>query len=77
MRTTALALSLLAATAGCTSQYSDINLNRARASSGLVGCAPAEIAISDNEVLTWTATCKDQKFFCKTGDGTACKKELE
>lgn len=76
MRTTALAICLLAMVTGCTPEMLDINLHRAQASSGLIGCAPAEITISDNKKLNWTATCKDQKFFCQAGDGTACTKEL-
>ena len=40
------------------------------ASSGVVGCAPADITVEDANrqvmagILTWTALCDDRTFYC-------------
>ena len=37
---------------------------RARTSQGLIGCPASEIEIGDEEKLSWSATCRGQKFYC-------------
>ncbi|GGY84619.1 hypothetical protein GCM10011613_32000 [Cellvibrio zantedeschiae] len=65
-------LSLLALTA-CSSAYTSITQNE---TSGLIGCHPKEIAIEPHDFSgqTWTATCKNTKFYCsKTDKLVNCK----
>lgn len=40
--------------------------NAQNESSGLIGCHPKEITIEKNDFAgqTWTATCKNTKFYC-------------
>lgn len=50
--------------------------NAQNESSGLIGCHPKEITIEKNDFAgqTWTATCKNTKFYCsKTKDLVNCK----
>jgi hypothetical protein len=48
--------------------------------SGLIGCPPSEISISDhspatwNKDVTWSATCRGQKFYCNR---RKCERELK
>lgn len=69
MKTLALVAAL--ALTGCAG-FDSIDTLRQDASAGLTGCPPRSIAISNNERLTWTATCGGQVFQCSTGDGTSC-----
>lgn len=58
---------------GCSSAYMSMAQNE---SSGLVGCHPKEITIEKNDFSgqTWTATCKNTKFYCsKTNSLVNCK----
>lgn len=58
---------------GCSSVYI---ANTQNVSSGLIGCHPKEITIEANDFSgqTWTATCKNTKFYCsKTDKLVNCK----
>lgn len=70
-----LSVVFLLVIAGCAGMPT-ISQLRAEASSGRVGCPANEIAISNNERLTWTASCRDKVFYCSTGDGTDCREGL-
>lgn len=71
-----LAALLLAATlAGCAGMPT-VDEVRQEASSGQIGCPPKEIAVSEHQRLTWTATCKGRVFYCTTGAGTSCTAAL-
>lgn len=65
-------IAMTAVIAGC----ANINEMRQDASAGLVGCPPREIAISNNERLTWTAACRGKVFQCSTGATSACTPQL-
>ena len=57
----------------CSSVYIANSQNE---SSGLVGCHPKDITIEKNDFSgqTWTATCKNIKFYCsKSKDLVNCK----
>lgn len=57
----------------CSSVYVEKVQNE---SSGLIGCHPKEITIEKNDFSghTWTATCKNTKFYCSTSkDLVNCK----
>ena len=69
------ALLLAATLAGCAGMPNADQV-RQEASSGLIGCPPEEIAISDHQRLTWTATCRGRVFYCTAGDGTSCKEQI-
>ena len=45
---------------GCTSLKED----RKSISSGLVGCDPKKIVISDSKDSTWTVNCRRRTFYC-------------
>jgi len=58
------------------------------ASSGQIGCAPAQIQISDHKTpdrytSTWTAACNSRTFYCTwtggaQGEGqTSCKEAMQ
>lgn len=55
--------------------------SRQAQTSGLVGCSPAEIEISDRDMgwttNTWTAKCRGKTFYCvyNQGQGTFCKEQ--
>lgn len=70
---TALTLSAVLLLSGCAQLQQELIDNRKNASSGQIGCAPADIQISDGGKLTWTAICRGKVFYCTTGDGTSCK----
>lgn len=54
-----------------------IDDERRTVSSGLIGCAPSEIAVSDHQRLTWTAVCKGRTFHCLAGPTAACTERLK
>ncbi|MCZ2496439.1 hypothetical protein GN316_06700 [Xylophilus sp. Kf1] len=61
--------------AGCAG-FPTIDQERQSVSSGFIGCAPADIAISDNAQYTWIATCKSVKFMCTAAPNASCGKAL-
>lgn len=71
----ALAALALASLAGCASYGS-----REALTSGLVGCAPAELKVSDGDrgwnTVTWTAQCRGETFYCTRAGSTTCTKAL-
>ena len=51
---------------------------RQRVSSGFVGCPPDEIQIISTGNYTWTAVCKDKRWFCNVGGPSAsCSPETK
>lgn len=52
---------------GCSSTYIALRQDE---SSGLIGCHPKDITIEKHDFAgqTWTATCKDTKFYCGEKD---------
>lgn len=71
MKTIAI-LAALALT-GCAQLQQQAISERQTVSSGFIGCPPAEIAISQQQSLTWTAQCRGKTFYCVVGNGTSCK----
>lgn len=61
--------------AGCSS-FQTIEQERQIAASGLIGCEPAAIGISDNARYTWTATCRGKVFQCTVAPHAACSPRL-
>jgi hypothetical protein len=61
---------------GCGS-FPTISEIRRDASSGYVGCAPRDVDISDNESVTWTATCRGKQFYCSATAALACTAKIE
>lgn len=62
--------------AACAASSADM----AAVSSGQVGCAAADIAVSDAHTgvatSTWTASCKGKSYYCSASDtlkGASCK----
>jgi hypothetical protein len=60
----------------CSSVYIKYSQNK---SSGLVGCHPKEITIEENDVVggTWTAICKNIKFYCSESNELVNCKEAK
>jgi len=52
--------------------FPTIEQERQTASSGFVGCAPDEIAISAQARYTWTATCRGRVHYCTVSPALAC-----
>ena len=46
-------------------------------SSGHIGCSPKEIAISDNQSYTWTASCKGKVFYCTVAPSASCQEQAK
>lgn len=70
-----ITLALIAAavlTTGCASVESLAGA-RKNASSGQVGCAPAEVTLSDEKANTWTASCRGRVFYCTAMPTASCK----
>lgn len=62
--------------AGCAGMPT-IDEERQVASSGFIGCAPAEIAVSDHQRYTWTATCRGKVFYCTAAPSATCTERLK
>lgn len=66
----------VAALTSCSSLYVASAQNE---SSGLIGCHPKDITIESHDFTgqTWTATCKNTKFYCSTvNEVVNCKEAL-
>lgn len=73
---TALILSAVLALSGCLETFAgnEVAATRTRLSSGMIGCPPTDITITDNVFGSWTATCRGKTFYCTYLDGAmACK----
>ena len=53
---------------GCSSVEVERKQN---ASSGLLGCSPQEITIKDLKRASWTAICKEKKYYCSYAGASA------
>lgn len=67
---------IAAALSGCAG-FETAHEVRATASSGLIGCPVSEIATSDHEKLTWTATCRGKVFYCTAAGNQGCAEALK
>lgn len=45
-------------------------------SAGFVGCAAAEIAISQETRYSWAAACRGRTFYCSVTGDTVCREAL-
>lgn len=56
---------------GCTNMKT-ITQERAEITPSQTGCSHDEIFISDETSYTWTATCKQRKFYCTAAPSFHC-----
>jgi len=66
---------VLLAVNGCAGMPT-LEQERQSVSSGLIGCSPPEITISEQTAYTWTATCSGQVFHCTVAPAAACAKRI-
>jgi hypothetical protein len=61
---------------GCAG-FPTIEEERQDASSGFIGCAPAEIQINEQARNTWAATCKARVFQCTVAPSLSCTERIK
>jgi hypothetical protein len=54
----------------------DLREARRNASSGHMGCPPAEVVLSDERGNNWTASCRGRVFYCTAVPELACKEAI-
>jgi hypothetical protein len=67
---------LAAVVSGCVTMES-LGEARRNASSGHMGCPPAEVALSDERGNNWTASCRGRVFYCTAVPELACKESIK
>jgi hypothetical protein len=73
----AATLSAMALLAACAGSFPTIDEERQSASSGLIGCPPKAITVSDHQRYTWTAQCAGRTFYCTAAPALACTPAME
>lgn len=67
----------LVITTGCANLKNQLIEERKMIASGFIGCKPSEIDIKDNKQYTYTAVCKNKRFYCIVAPTASCKEEMK